>query len=120
MTSKRQLKKYLTETCGALAAECMIAEQYVDGIDCAAMDAIILDIARLQDHAVSRVSISFDKVPSDFDNGRAYSSARRAYFSDAFHRLVKEFDEKVADIIKAMNAQLPAAQREANKAAANA
>ncbi len=120
MTSKRQLKKYFTNVCGALATECVMAAEYVDGIDINAMDNVILEIARLQDHAVSRVSIAFDKAPSDFESGRAYTAARRAYFAEAFKALIMEFEEKVAAIVKEMNALLPAAQREANKAIAQA
>jgi len=120
MANKRQLKKYITEMCGALASECVLANEYVADIDTKAMDAVILEIAALQDHAVSRCSIAFDKVPRDFADGRAYTAARNAYFREAFRNLVKEFNEKVGEIVKKMNALLPAAQREANKAAANA
>lgn len=118
MANKRQLKKYISATCGALATECILAIEYVDGIDTAAMEQLIVDIAALQAHAVSRCSISYDKTPSDFDDLHSYTLARNAYFASAFRRLVKEFNEKTAEIVKAMNALLPDAQREANKAAA--
>lgn len=118
MSDKRSLKKAIADTCGALAYECVIAEEYVEGIDTDSMDNIILAIAQLQDHAISRCSISFDKTPKDFENGAAYNKARHEYFAEAFRNLRKEFDEKVGEIIKEMNALLPAAQREANKAAA--
>lgn len=120
MTNKRQLKKYFTNVCGALATECIMAAEYVDGIDVDAMDRIILQVAGLQDHAVSRVSIAFDKTPADFENGREYTAARHTYYAEAFKALIMEFEEAVAAIIKQMNALLPAAQREANKSAAQA
>lgn len=118
MSSKRNLKKQITRICGALAYECIMAQQFVEGIDTEAMDRVIIAIAQLQDHALSRCSISFDKVPSDFSDRHAYNLARRAYFAEAFRNLHKEFNEKVGEIVKEMNALLPAAQREANKAAA--
>lgn len=120
MANKRQIKKQITGACGALATECILATEYVDGLDCKAMENVIIKIARLQDHAISRCSIAFDKVPSDFENGGEYSKARAAYFADAFRNLIKEFNEKVGEIVKEMNALLPAEQREANKAAAKA
>ncbi|MBD5346914.1 MAG: hypothetical protein HDR92_07275 [Bacteroides sp.] len=120
MTSKRQIKKQITGTCGSLAAECILAIEFVAGIDKQAMQNILLKIATLQDHAISRCSIAFDKVPADFETGHEYTVARKKYYSDAFRNLIKEFNEKVGEIVKEMNAQLPAEQREANKAAANA
>lgn len=118
MTNRRQIKKEITAICGALATECVLAGEYIEGIDTAAFDKIIIEIAGLQSHAISRCSIAFDKVPSDFENHGEYSKARAAYFAEAFRNLKKEFNEKTGDIVKQMNALLPAAQREANKAVA--
>lgn len=120
MSNKRNLKKEISNTCGALAYECIIAEEYVEGLDAEAMDKVILAIAQLQDHAISRCSISFDKTPKDFEDGAAYKKARHEYFAEAFRNLRKEFGEKVGEIVKEMNSLLPEAQREANKAAAKA
>lgn len=120
MANKRQIKKQITGACGTLAAECMLAIEYVDGLDTKAMEQIILEIATLQDHAISRCSIAFDKTPSDFENSHDYTTAREKYFADAFRNLIKEFNEKVGAIVKEMNALLPQEQREANKAAAKA
>lgn len=120
MANKRQIKKHITDTCGALATECIFAIEYVEGLDINTMKQIIVEIASLQDHAISRCSVVFDKTPSNFENGHDYTVARNKYFADAFRNLNKEFNETVGQIVKEMNALLPAQQREANKAAAKA
>ena len=41
MANKRDLKKQIRYICGDLAAECLIAGEYVDGIDRKSMRAIV-------------------------------------------------------------------------------
>lgn len=120
MANKRQIKKEITDICGALATECIFAIEYVEGLDIKAMQQVIIEIANLQDHAISRCSVVFDKTPSNFENGHDYTVARDKFFADAFRNLRKEFNEAVGQIVKEMNHLLPAGQREANKAAAKA
>lgn len=119
MASKRKIKKEIADTCGALATECIFAIEYVPGIDIDAMSQIIVEIAGLQDHAISRCSVDFDKIPSSFESGHDYTTARNNYFNEAFRNLRKEFNETVGKIVKEMNALLPEEQRAANKAAVN-
>ena len=80
MANKRNLKKAIRFACGDMAGECIFAENTIEGTDVAAWDQIILDIALLQEEAVNRVSVSFDKVPRDFENKKDYNKARRTYF----------------------------------------
>ncbi len=115
MANKRDLKKQIRYICGDLAAECLIAGEYVDGIDRKSMRAIVCKIATLQQDALQRCSFSFDKVPSDFNNLKEYHVARKAYFKQAYNTLREKFNKHVLDIVKDMNAAVPKEVKEANK-----
>lgn len=112
MASKRQLKKRISYVCGDLASEILTASEIIDGIDPADVNRIICRIAALQVHARDMVSVDFDKVPRDFESGRLYNNARHAYYKKAFASLRDEFASKVIDIVKDMNALIPADQRD--------
>lgn len=115
MANKRDLKKLIRRICEDLATECMFAADYIKGVDAETMYGIVGKIASLQDNALSHASFAFDKVPSDFDSVRAYHSARTAYFRKAYDSLRDKFNAHVEDIVKEMNAALPAEVKEANK-----
>ncbi|MCM1110476.1 MAG: hypothetical protein NC336_04660 [Clostridium sp.] len=118
MSSKRNLKKAIRYTCGDVAAECLIARNYVENIDADAMNAIICKLADLQTKTLPHCSVSFDHVPSDFANRHEYRKALRAFRRQAYGKLRGEFNNSLAAIVKEMNEQLPQAQKEANKKAA--
>lgn len=112
MASKRQLKKRISYVCGELAAEILLAAHFSDKADRESINKIVGEIAALQIHARERVSVSFDKKPRDFAEGRdKYNKARRVYFKKAFASLRAEFGKKVLDIVKDMNAAIPAEDR---------
>lgn len=117
MANKRDLKKEIRYVCGDLAAECLIAKNFVKGVDCEAMKNIIGEIADLQISALDTVSFSYDKVRSDFESGREYAKARSAYFRKAYGSLREKFYDKVQAIVKKMNAALPAEVKANNKKA---
>lgn len=119
MANKRILKKQIKYACGDLAGECVLATYYVDGIDVDKMQEIVFDIAELQTKTLKRVTFSYDKVAKDFETRQQYSIARAKYFKQAYNALRSEFDKSVLDIVKSMNAQLPQAQKDANKKALN-
>lgn len=115
MANKRDLKKEIKYVCGDLAAECILAKNFIKGVDSKAMTAAIGEIASLQTAALSNVSFSFDKYPSDFPTGHAYHKARREYYAEAYKVLRDKFYDKVQEIVKQMNAALPQAVKDANK-----
>lgn len=119
MANKRILKKQIKYACGDLAAECIIAINFVEGIDSEKMQDVVFDIATLQTSTLQRVTFSFDKVATDFESAHEYSVARTKYFKQAYSTLRADFDAKVQEIVKSMNALLPQAQKDANKKAAN-
>lgn len=117
MANKRKLKKAIKAMCGDLAGECLVSRDFVPNIDSKKMEEIILKIADLQYATVDNATFSFDKSASSFGNRHEYKTARNAYFRKGYSKLISEFYKSVDEIVREMNAALPAAQKEANKAA---
>lgn len=117
MANKRELKKEIQYVCGDLAAECLLAKNFVKGVDAKTMREIIGKIADLQVSALENVSFSFDRLPNDFESGHAYRKARREYFKTAYNSLREKFYNKVNAIVKEMNAALPQEVKDNNKKA---
>lgn len=117
MANKRVLKKQIRYACGDLAGECILAIHFIEGMDVEKMQDVVFEIASLQTATLQRVSFSYDKTKADFDSEHAYSVAKAKYFKQAYNTLRADFDEKVQEIVKSMNALLPQAQKDANKEA---
>lgn len=115
MANKRDLKKQVKLVCEDLATECMFAADYVKGVDANEMYGIVGKIATLQENALNRISFSFDKTPSDFDNMHDYHKARKDYFKKAYGSFREKFSTHVNEIVKDMNAALPQEVKDANK-----
>ncbi|MDE6464834.1 MAG: hypothetical protein K2L16_09435 [Muribaculaceae bacterium] len=107
MATKRDLKKFIRNSCGALAAEMLMARAAFPEIDRKKTYEIIGDVAALQTRSLGRVNVSFDKDCKAFETPAAYRKARRAYYSAAYDKLVEEFDASMLEIVKKMNAALP-------------
>ncbi len=118
MANKRDLKKFIKNTCGALAGEIILARAAFPQIGRKEVHDIVADIARLQSEALGKVSISFDKGVRDFATADEYRKAHAEYFATAYTKLLDNFDAAVAEIIKRMNAALPEDVREQIKTAA--
>lgn len=118
MANKRNLKKNIAYICSDIVGECIFAQQAFEGIDIEKMDEVIVKVALLQDAAIKKISVNYDKQEKDFKSNKSvYRKGRRAYFK-AVEKAIAEFvNEGVEAIVKEMNALLPAAQREANKQA---
>lgn len=115
MSSKRNLKKNVRYVCGDLAAECIIARNVVPDIDHKAMDGLVIEVARLQQNALKKISFSYDKTASDFATVAQYNRAKGVYMRKAFKSLKHEFNHEVNKIVKQMNAALPQAYKDAAK-----
>lgn len=115
MANKRDLKKQIRYMCGDLATECLIAADYVKGVDGNEMRRIVGEIAALQENAIAHASFSFDKVPGDFASRNEYNRARTVYFKKAFASFREKFNLRIQEIVKQMNAALPKEVKEANK-----
>ncbi len=120
MANKRNLKKHVKYVCGDLAGECIVARNFIPGINAGQMDNIIYDIAELQTSTIMRVTFSYDKVVADFENKHTYHVARSKYFKEAYAKLIADFNAGVDNVVKQMNGALPQAQKDANKQAVKA
>lgn len=118
-TDKRTLKKEIRMICGSLAGECVITKITVPEVDPKALNDIIYDIADLQTNALRLVNISYPRTGSSFATRKEYMDDRHKYFKAAFAKLKSDFNARVEAIIKAMNAALPASQKEANRKVAS-
>lgn len=103
--------------CGDIAAESLLAKNFVRGVDEKAMTDVIAKVADLQVSALRTTTFSFDKYPRDFETRDAYRKARAAYFKKAYSSLRVKFYDKVNEIVKQMNAALPQEVKDNNKKA---
>ncbi|WP_288307539.1 hypothetical protein [uncultured Muribaculum sp.] len=110
MATKRQLKKAIKRTCGYLAGECIISQQFIPGIDKEKLDDAIFEVADLQYDTVRAVSFSFDKTPKSFNSALEYNKARRSYFKKAYKNITDKFNEGIDKVVSIMNTALPASK----------
>ncbi len=108
MANKRSLRKYIECVCGEIAAECIIASNVIEGIDRKAMEQQVVKVALMQESALRRVGVTFDRRPCDFENGRAYRRARNAYYRAAYRSLLDTLHSDVEATVAEMNKALPA------------
>lgn len=118
MANKRDLKKQIHYICGEMAINCIFTRDCFDDVNRDRLNDIIVEIANLQSQSLRHVSISFDKAAHDFESKREYKKQANAYYRKAYKALVDNFNNKLQDIVKEMNAELSPEQREINKKAA--
>lgn len=119
MSTKRDLKKNIRNTCGGLALDMVSAGNLFPQISSKDVEDIVYDCALLQLDTISRINIVFDRSHADFPNVREYNIARHEYFTKAYRALMTEFNRGVGEIVKRMNAALPDDVRRILKKAAN-
>lgn len=107
MANKRELKKFIRNACGAMASEILIARSIFPSITRKNVYDIVRKIASLQAMTLRLVSVSYDKTPDAFEDIRAYRADKRSYYKLAYKKLLENFDAKLLEIIKDMNAALP-------------
>lgn len=117
MANKRELKKFIRNTCGALALDMVLARESFPAIDRKAVHDVVLEAARLQTRTLSRVSVEFDRTPAQFESKAAYNKARQAFYKEAYANLLADFEKAVKEIVGQMNAALPDEVRKAIKEA---
>lgn len=119
MANKRDLKKFVSHNCGMVAGECVLAMEYIDGVDLEKMGQALLGVADLQLASLKLISFSYDKSPRDFDTPHAYHKARRDYYKKAYSTFVHDFMTHLQEIVAKMNEAMPEQARKEmkNKAA---
>ena len=75
MANKRDLKKRIKFICGDIACECIMARNFIPGVDAEKMNNNIYEVASLQTSTLKRVSFVYDKVVADFESKKAYQKA---------------------------------------------
>lgn len=117
MANKRDIKKEIRYVCGDIAAEAMIARDFIKGADKKALEEVVFKIADLQVNALANTEFSFDKLPHDFPTGHDYRKARRQYFKLAYASLLEKFYKKANSIVDEMNRAIPQEVRDRLKKA---
>ena len=114
MANLRDFKKEVNYVCEDLATDALIASQlFPEKIDFNRVNAIINEIAALQDDTFKLLKISFDKGRKEFATLREYRRARSAYFTTAFNKLKKDFVDRANAIIDQLNEAVPEEARKA-------
>ena len=107
MANKRDLKKAIRYACGDMAGQCIIAESVLQDADIEKWDNVILNIAMLQEEAINRVTVSYDRTRKDFANGREYKKARRNYFKQVEKAITEYMKTEAGKVAAEMNALTP-------------
>ena len=103
LTNKRQIKKYIDRVGADIAEILLPAAVYTNAITDEKAREVLIEVARLGSEAKCRLSIVFDRSPEAFDSLRAYHSARSAYYRQAYSQAIKEFEDKVSEVITPIN-----------------
>lgn len=106
LTSKRDLKKYINRVSEEVAQSVLPAAVVSKVIDDAQANDILTQISQLSTKSLSRINIAFDKSPESFDNIRAYATAKKAYYREAYAKLLADFEAGVEKIIAPINKKL--------------
>lgn len=85
MANRRKLKKEVNYIVGELFVECLVNKEYVPGTDAGKADRLMGEILTMQDDFISRISHTEPGNAKDF-----------------YKKFRTDFDERVAQIIKAL------------------
>lgn len=120
MANKREFKKFVDALGASVCDEMMYSYYNVEGADKKAikdsMEKVILAINRARENA----NIFFDRGVKSFEDKKAYSKAKEAFFKALFHKVSTEFSTELDAALKTFNAALPADAKEKNKEAVTA
>lgn len=103
LTNKRQIKKYINRVCEDVAQEVLPTAVYAKAISNEEAENILTDLSYLQTKSLSRLNISFDKSPDSFEKIQAYTTAKTAYFRQAYNKLIDDFNNEVKKLISPVN-----------------
>ncbi len=107
MANKRNLKKMVHAVCNDAITELIIASRVFDDMDRNKVYSILRRLALLKLDSLKLINVSYDKTPKAFDTPAGYRRARRAYYRGSYGKMLKEFGEKLSEIVHEMNAAMP-------------
>ena len=113
MANKRQLKKQIRYMCGDIAADVLIAGR-LEELNTENVAKFINALANLQVQSLQNATFSFDKTRKDFENRALYNKARAKYFRQGYDKLRENIFTTINEIVKDINAALPAEVKAAN------
>lgn len=85
MASRRKLKKNVNYIAGELFAECLITAEFIPGTDKEKSDEILVEILKMQEEFVSRIS------HTEPGNTKGF-----------YKKFYKDFDDNVNEIVEAI------------------
>lgn len=106
LTNKRDLKKYINRMSEEVAQSILPAAVVAKVIDNEKAENILTDISMLSTKALSKINISFDKSPEAFASVKAYAAAKKAYYREAYAKLLTEFEDGIQKLIEPINKAL--------------
>ncbi len=104
ITSKRDLKKHIDRVEDEVVQVVVPAAVYAGLITEEKASEMLNEIADLTQKAKERISINFDKSAAAFDSATAYHKARTAYFKEAYHKALADYEAGVQKLIDPINA----------------
>ena len=108
MASKRDLKKAIRRSCGALAGECVIMQAHLaDQTDPEKWDDLIIESAMIQVDAVRAISAPCPEKRRQHANPHAYKKARRAFVRTSVADIKQHMVERMQQVVKQMNELAP-------------
>lgn len=106
-TNKKDLKKYINR----MGLE--VAEGVLPAAVCAKIIAedkaheILNKLATIKTEALSRMNIAFDKTQKEFESEKKYRAARKAYFVQAYTKLLDDYEKGVENLLNEVNSAVP-------------
>ena len=120
MANKREFKKFVDELGATVIDEMIDAYRNVKDVDqekiAQAMEMLLGAIVKAKNNS----NVYFDRGERAFEDKKAYSKAKKEFFTALFNKIQTEFGEEVNQALKLFNSALPAEERERNKAYAAA
>lgn len=106
LTNKRQLKKYINRVSEEVAQSVLPTAVVAKAVTDEEADNILTQISALCAKALSRINIAFDKSADTFETVKAYDAAKKAYYREAYAKLLKDYEEDIEKLIAPINKTL--------------
>lgn len=116
MANKREFKKAI-EAIGASACDSMVSAYYdIKDADQEKISQAIEKLLGATAAAKSNADIAFRKKVREFENIKEYLKAKKAFYKDLFKNISDNFSTELNGALKELNAAVPQAAKEENKA----
>lgn len=120
MANKREFKKFVDALGASVASQIASAYENVKGANREELQEAFSQLLGAVGAAKSNANRFFDRGRKGFGDAKEYARAKETYFKSLFNKIETDFNNEVSAAIKKFNAALPAAEKAANKEAANA